>query len=218
MKRSIEITADGSATIYLPEIDEHYHSIKGALTESQHIYRDCALRHCTKNDIRVLEIGFGTGLNCIVTALEPNKKINYFTLELYPLQKETITAVGYAKLFDEIGEKLYISITDATWNESIEISTNFTINKLNIDFTNPNIELPTNIDVVYFDAFAPEKQPEMWSEDGFARIYACMATGGILTTYCAKGDIRRRLQSVGFTVERISGPKNGKREIIRATK
>ncbi|MEG0253058.1 MAG: SAM-dependent methyltransferase, partial [Muribaculaceae bacterium] len=148
MKRSIEITADGSATIYLPEIDEHYHSIKGALTESQHIYRDCALRHCTKNDIRILEIGFGTGLNCIVTALEPNKKINYFTLELYPLQKETITAVGYAKLFDEIGEKLYISITDATWNESIEISTNFTINKLNIDFTNPNIELPTNIDVV----------------------------------------------------------------------
>lgn len=218
MKRTIEITADGSATIYLPHMDEHYHSMKGALTESQHIYRDSALRNCKKNEVRILEIGFGTGLNSIVTALDTSKHITYYSLELYPLTIEMIDAVGYESIFDNHGKQLYRDIHNATWNEPVAISPTFTIAKLNADFTDTSTALPTDIDVVYFDAFAPEKQPEMWSIDCMTRIYACMAQGGILTTYCAKGEIRRLLQSVGFSVERIPGPKNGKREILRATK
>ncbi len=214
----IEITADGSATIYVPHLDEHYHSVKGALTESIHIFRDCAFLHHAnlgEQPLRVLEIGFGTGLNATVTAMVANqsRKAHYISLELYPVDIEMISKLNYNNL---INGELLMALHEAEWDVQQSITPYFTLEKRICDFTKS--PLPQNIDVVYFDAFAPEKQPEMWSEDLLARIYASMSTGGVLTTYCAKGEIRRRLQRVGFVVERLQGPPGGKREILRATK
>lgn len=213
----VEITADGSATIYVPHLDEHYHSVKGALTESLHIFRNCAfLYHSPSSQpLRVLEIGFGTGLNAVVTAMATTKdrKAHYISLELYPVEAQLIEKLNYGEMVDN---DLLMALHNAQWNAPQVISPTFTLEKLQCDFT--QCSLPHDIDVVYFDAFAPEKQPEMWDESLFKRIYDAMADGGILTTYCAKGEIRRRLQRVGFIVERLAGPPGGKREILRATK
>lgn len=215
----IEITADGSATLYVPHLDEHYHSVKGALTESLHIFRDCAFLHHPMSEesqcLRVLEIGFGTGLNAVVTAMAaaPSRQAHYISLELYPVECDVIEKLNYGAIVDN---KLLMSLHNAPWELPQQITSSFTLEKRKCDFT--RCELPKMIDVVYFDAFAPDKQPEMWSEELFMRIYDAMAPGGILTTYCAKGEIRRRLQRVGFIVERLPGPRGGKREILRATK
>lgn len=210
----IEITADGSPTIYIPEMEEHYHSIKGAVTESRHIFRDCGLLHHPKKEVRVLEIGFGTGLNAAISALCPEKVVDYLTLELYPLSEDMMLKAQEGSEHPELRAK----IREAEWSVRTQITPNFFITKIQTDFTNPDLPLPQNIDVVYFDAFAPEKQPEMWSDDCFKRVFDAMNSGGILTTYCAKGEIRRRLQATGFAVERLAGPPGGKREILRATK
>ena len=213
----VEITADGSATIYVPHLDEHYHSVKGALTESLHIFRNCAFLYHgpSSQPLRVLEIGFGTGLNAVVTAMATTKdrKAHYISLELYPVEAQLIEKLNYGEMVDN---DLLMALHQAQWNAPQVISPTFTLEKLQCDFT--QCSLPHDIDVVYFDAFAPEKQPEMWDESLFKRIYDSMADGGILTTYCAKGEIRRRLQRVGFIVERLAGPPGGKREILRATK
>lgn len=217
----VQHTEDGSATLFVPDMDEHYHSIKGAYTEALHIYRDCAYQHATERfptdgyPLRVLEIGFGTGLNTAVTAMAANAQhpVHYITLEKYPIAPSLVEELGYDSLVDA---QLFAAIHAAPWEEPTAITPYFTIEKHCCDLlTTP---LPGDIDIVYFDAFAPEKQPEMWSTDIFARIYQAMSSHSVLTTYCAKGAIRRMLQATGFTVERLAGPIGGKREILRATK
>lgn len=212
----VENTADGSATIFIPEMDEHYHSVKGALTEAQHIYRDCAFLHrCDGNPLRLLEVGFGTGLNATVTAMAATagRQVHYIGLEKYPVAPELLARLKYGEIVDE---RLFDAIHAAKWDVRTEITSDFTLTKLQTDYTTDM--LPTGIDVVYFDAFAPEKQPDMWTEEAFCRLYNAMSRGGVLTTYCAKGSVRRLLSAVGFVVERIAGPVGGKREILRATK
>lgn len=217
VETNIERTADGSATLYRADIDEHYHSVKGALTESLHVYIREGLLHRAKSGaeggLRVLEVGFGTGLNAALTASEACEalRVHYTSLELYPLDADTVAAMGYGA---EV--PLLEAVNRAEWDVEQAVGEYFTLHKRVADFLTD--ALPAGIDVVYFDAFAPEKQPEMWSEDCFRRIYNCMNEGGVLLTYCAKGAIRRLLASIGFTVERIAGPPGGKREILRATK
>lgn len=218
-KKVVETTADGSSTIYLPELDEHYHSVKGALTESRHVFVECGLKHCRKETVRVLEIGFGTGLNAVLTAIySKGLRIEYHTCELYPLSLREVEALGYRSVLSEEGTALLESVHKAEWETMVEICPGFSIKKILCDLTDSSVCLPQGVDVVYFDAFAPEKQPGMWTDGIFHRIYAAMEIGGILTTYCAKGEVRRRLQSVGFSVERLAGPPGGKREILRAVK
>ncbi len=215
----IEKTADGSCTIFLPEMNEHYHSIKGAITESNHIFIDKALRFHTKKDVNVLEIGFGTGLNAILTLLEAEnnkRKVHYTTIEKYPLEMDIIKSLNYISLVGEENISMFYNLHQCTWNEENNISHFFTINKINDDFT--DFRFNEQFDVVYFDAFAPEKQPEMWTQQLFDYIFSIMNKGGILTTYCAKGIVRRMLKTSGFKVERLPGPPNGKREILRAVK
>ena len=213
--REIEITNDGSATLYVKELDEHYHSVKGALTESEHIFRDCAFLYRSNGEqVRILEIGFGTGLNAVVTAMAANSEhpVHYISIEKYPVDSDTLSQLKYGEI---VNEKLYNDIINAEWNREVEITPFFTLEKIEGDYLIDN--LPSNIDVIYFDAFAPEKQPEMWSRKAFERLYATANLNAVLTTYCSKGVIRRMLSEIGFKVERIAGPPNGKREILRAT-
>lgn len=207
----IRSTADGSPTLYLPEMDEHYHSVKGALTESRHVYVDSALRHRAASlsagePLRLLEIGYGTGLNAALSEAAQCCRLHYISLELHPLEPESVPDYGVASLK---------AMNNAAWDTPVEISPVFTLEKRRADFLRAT--LPAGIDVVYFDAFAPEKQPEMWTVDSLRRVVDVMNPGAVLTTYCAKGSVRRMLQSLGLTVERLPGPPGGKREILRAT-
>ena len=215
----IQTTDDGVPTLYLPGLDEHYHSTKGALTEARHVYIDMALRARGKREISLLEVGFGTGLNAWLTLLEAQNQglcIRYTAFELYPLDPEVADRLDYPARIAPQQAPAFARLHRCEWDRPVEIDLNFTLLKRHADLTRTPVE--GLYDVVYFDAFAPEKQPEMWSEAIFRTLYDHLAPGGILTTYCAKGEIRRRLQAIGFTVERLPGPPHGKREILRASK
>lgn len=219
MNVSIERTADGSVTLFREDLDEHYHSVKGANAESAHVYVDLGWRQAAtgRKELRVFEVGFGTGLNAALTAMaaaQSEVPTHYFSAELFPLPPETANA--FAAQQPQQLCSLIEAVSAAEWDAAVAISDFFTLQKLHADFL--TMELSQNIDVVYFDAFAPEKQPEMWSEALFRKIYDAMTPGGVLTTYCAKGAIRRMLRDIGFEVERLAGPANGKREVLRATK
>lgn len=232
MERIIEQTEDGSTTLFVPELNEHYHSVKGARTESQHIFIDMGLKASAATLPHILEIGFGTGLNALLTletaGLE-QRPVHYTGIELYPLSWEEVNVLHYSD------NPLFKELHTAPWHKDVNITPYFTLHKIQRDVNKVmsdkqsamsdrlpvhHSSLTTNhyFDLVYFDAFAPEKQPEMWSEELFRHIYAAMNNNGILTTYCAKGIIRRLLQAIGFRVERLPGPPGGKREILRASK
>ena len=215
----IQPTDDGVPTLYLPGLDEHYHSTKGALTEARHVYIDMALRARGKREISLLEVGFGTGLNAWLTLLEAQNQglcIRYTAFELYPLDPEVADRLDYPARIAPQQAPAFARLHRCEWDRPVEIVLNFTLLKRHADLTRTPVE--GLYDVVYFDAFAPEKQPEMWSAAVVRTRHHHLAAGGILTTYCAKGEIRRRLQAIGFTVERLPGPPHGKREILRASK
>lgn len=210
----IQLTSDGSSTIYLPEMDEHYHSVNGAIQESTHVYISAGFNECRKTSITVLEMGFGTGLNALLTAIEAEKRhldITYITIEKFPLNEEIINQLNYS----DLDHSLFKAIHQAEWEKEIEISPHFHLRKVKIDFS--EYLFSENYDVVYYDAFAPDKQADVWSQDLFDKIFRQMNPNGILTTYCAKGAVRRMMKMAGFEVERIPGPP-GKREMLRARK
>lgn len=215
----LEKTADGSYTLYVPELDEHYHSVKGALTESQHIFIDMGLKHSPAPNPRILEIGFGTGLNAFLTLItsdEMGKNVHFTTIERYPLSEAIIRQLDYPSIINRGHEDDYFAIHQASWERDEKLTPYFTLHKIKADFT--RYQFKKGYDIIYFDAFAPEKQPEMWEQSLFDSLYEVLNEGGILTTYCAKGAVRRMLQTAGFTVKRLQGPPGGKREILRATK
>ncbi len=219
MKLVIEKTADGSPTLYREDIDEHYHSVKGALAESQHVYIEDGWRKASVafSPVRVFEVGFGSGLNAALTAsvaMEAEIPTEYYSVELYPLPKETTDLIS-SEFESKLRETMKF-VNQAPWEEAVDINPYFTLHKLEANLL--TMTFPADLNAVYFDAFAPEKQPEMWSEAVFQKLFDAMHPGGILTTYCAKGAIRRMLQGIGFLTERLPGPPGGKREILRATK
>jgi len=225
----IQFTADGSHTLYIPEIAEHYHSVNGAIQESLHVYIEAGLNethrhighidiHSKKQSINVLEFGFGTGLNAFLTIIEAEKrnlKINYTSIEKYPLPASITNQFNYPKEFPEKFQAYFTKIHACEWGNFVEISDNFQIKKIQTDFFDFKFE--DYFDVIFYDAFAPDKQPDVWSQDIFNKIFVHTNPNGILTTYCAKGNIRRMMQTAGFSVERIPGPL-GKREMLRARK
>ena len=218
MRRELQQTADGSHTLFIPEMDEHYHSVNGAVQESRHVFIEAGLHHQIKKDITVFEIGFGTGLNAYLTLLdaeENNREVNYYSIELYPLEVELVQTLNYGEVICPEKKGLFNALHAAPWNQPANISRHFILYKIQGD--NNSCKLPKGINLVYFDAFAPDKQPEMWNQEIFDRLYGHMAEGGILTTYCAKGVVRRMMQKAGYSVERIPGPP-GKREMLRAIK
>ena len=214
----IQLTADGSHTLYVPEIEEHYHSVNGAIQESLHVYINAGLNCCKKQTINVLEFGFGTGLNAFLTMIEAGKrksKINYTSIEKFPLPASVYNQLNYTKDFPSTFQQCFGKIHSCEWETFVEISDNFRIKKIPADFSDFKFE--DQYDVVFYDAFAPDKQPEVWSQDIFNKIFEHTNPNAILTTYCAKGHIRRMMQTAGFNVERIPGPP-GKREMLRARK
>ena len=217
----IEITEDGSHTLYVPALDKHYHSTHGALQESLHVYIEAGLKACTKNEIHLLEIGFGTGLNAFLSLLESesgNIKIIYHTVEKYPLSLEKVLALNYSSLIAPQYSDTFTLIHFSPWETPIEISSRFSLVKHRLDFSKPaQFDPQTRFDVVFYDAFAPDKQPEMWTLEVFEKIFALCSRDAIFTTYCAKGAVRRTLQTAGFVVERLPGPP-GKREMLRGRK
>jgi tRNA U34 5-methylaminomethyl-2-thiouridine-forming methyltransferase MnmC len=215
MQTELKVTEDGSHTLFVPGIDECYHSTHGAIQESRHIFIEAGLKQCLKKEISVLEIGFGTGLNAFLTLLESErrgKKVRYTSLELYPVEVEKALMLNYPNELAPDKKDLFEKLHSSPWNDETEITPGFLLNKIKTDFTGFVFE--NNFDVVYFDAFSPEKQPEMWSKVLFERIFTHCNSGAILTTYCAKGIVRRAMQEAGFMVERLQGPP-GKREILR---
>lgn len=185
--------------------------------ESRHVFIDAGLKLCKPKKLRILEVGFGTGLNAYLTFLEVEKyqlSIDYQTLECYPIAITTAAMLNYPALLTPDRTEAFQLMHAAPWDAVTQISESFKLEKREVDFTQCSFE--GNFDLIYFDAFSPEKQPEMWTEERFQLLYDHCNEGAVLTTYCAKGAVRRALQQAGFTVERIAGPP-GKREMLRAT-
>lgn len=217
------ITKDGSSSLYSPYFNEIYHSRNGAIEEAKYVYIDKALydfiqKNNSLKQIKLFEIGFGTGLNAwlaAIFALENNITINYTGIEKYPLNHSLLCELNFATFFPEY--KAYLTtIQNAAWNQSKAIHSYFICHKLNADIFeySPEIE---QYSVIFFDAFAPTHQPEIWSKSIFEKIYQMMHKNGILTTYCAKSTVRNTMIAVGFNIEKLPGPP-GKREMLRATK
>ena len=218
MQSELRFTEDGSHTLFVPAIDECYHSTHGAVQESRHIFIEAALKQCKKTEIRVLEIGFGTGLNAFLTLVEAEqsaKKIHYTSLEKYPVAVDNALLLNYPEEVKMDFRDAFELMHTFPWNEKVQITDNLSLEKIETDFT--QYQFTEMYDVVYFDAFSPEKQPEMWTEVLFKTLFLHCNTGAILTTYCAKGVVRRAMQAAGFEVERLAGPP-GKREILRGLK
>jgi tRNA U34 5-methylaminomethyl-2-thiouridine-forming methyltransferase MnmC len=214
----IILTADGSHTLYVPEMNEHYHSIHGAIQESQFIFINNGYDFCKADPLKILEIGFGTGLNAFLTALKScsgKKKVHYTSVEKYPLSKEITTSLNYPCFTGEETRELFERIHSSPWNTEVSICYNFIMNKIKGDASD---YIPAGeYDLIYFDAFGPDKQPEMWTAEVFKRISAFTRDNGIFVTYSAKGEVKRNLRGSGFTVTLLPGPP-GKRQIIRACK
>ncbi len=214
----IQFTSDSSHTLYIPEMEEHYHSVNGAVQESLHVYIEAGLNQCRKKTINVLEFGFGTGLNAFLTIFEAEKrnlKVNYATIEKYPLPASVTNQLNYAEGFSEKFHTYFKEIHNCEWESFVKITDHFQIKKIRSDFS--EFVFDDNYDVVFYDAFAPDKQSDVWSQEIFNKIFQHTNPEGILTTYCAKGNIRRMMQAAGFQTERIPGPP-GKREMLWARK
>jgi tRNA U34 5-methylaminomethyl-2-thiouridine-forming methyltransferase MnmC len=218
-KGKIELTLskDGSHTLFVPELKEHYHSVNGALQESMHVFIEAGLKQLIADKINVLEFGFGTGLNAFLTAIHgKEKEIHYHSMEKYPVDPEMLTQLNYGEFYEGKFQQLFTKIHQCNWEIETQINEQFFILKQQCDFKKVQIE-PLRFHLIYFDAFAPDIQPALWSKDIFQNAYNALVPGGILTTYCAKGVVRRIMQDVGFKVDRLPGPP-GKREMLRAIK
>lgn len=213
----IRITADGSLSLYRPDLDEGYHSRHGAIQESRHVFITAGLEywyalHPEATEIRVFEVGFGTGLNALLTwawAREHQLRVRYIAVERYPLPEKIWKQLQYAVGEPRDFEALHL----AAWEQAVQLDSNFVLVKYVADLL--KLQLDKQLDVIYYDAFAPEKQPELWDLEVFRKMFEFQRPGGVLVTYCSKGQVRRNMQAAGYRVERIPGPP-GKRQMLRA--
>jgi tRNA U34 5-methylaminomethyl-2-thiouridine-forming methyltransferase MnmC len=214
----IVLTGDGSHTIYIPELDEHYHSVNGAVQESEFIFIKEGFDYCRQDPVNIFEVGFGTGLNALLTALragEEDRNVFYTAVEKYPLDRNIISSLNYPEFTHRDSSKLFELIHSSEWGSKVSITRNFNLMKIKGDLQTDPFGGPYNL--IYFDAFGPDKQPGMWTRDIFSKISLATLKNGVFVTYSAKGDVRRNLIDAGFSVTLLPGPP-GKRQIIRAIK
>ena len=220
MKREIIITKDGSSTINLPEINEQYHSKNGSIEEAYHVYIKYGLGEFKSSEkVTIMEAGFGTGLNAFITFLEhfnSSQIIDYVGVEAYPVNQEEMLQLNYVSILK--AEKHYAVFKEmhtCNWEEKITFTNRFSLTKRKLMFQ--EITEKDTYNLIYFDAFGARVQPELWTENIFKSMYHALKKNGVLVTYSAKGSVRRAMQAVGFTVERLPGAA-GKREMLRAIK
>lgn len=219
--RHLVLTKDGSPTLFVPELDEHYHSIHGALQESLHVFINAGLQFLLDKglkSINVFEVGFGTGLNALLSndfAQQNNINIHYESLEDYPLALEEASVISDSLELTEDQKNFFQSMHEAVWNKPVQLNEHFSLHKRQEKLQ--EYKISNSADVIFFDAFAPSAQPQLWEEAIFQKMYEQLKLNGILVTYCAKGVVKRRLKACGFEVEAIPGPP-GKREMTRALK
>lgn len=216
MKREVKSTHDGSKTLYVPELDEHYHSIHGARQESEHVFIQWGLKQVTDvSSLSILEVGFGTGLNALLTLIsKPNdQRVHYVGLEPFPVEEDLLKE--YSVMFSPEEQELFDLLHQAEWNKSVSIKSNFQLEKVNVKLE--NYTAFEQFDLIYFDAFGPRAQAELWVLSIFEMMYRLTRKGGRLVTYCAKGQVKRDLKQAGFMVSSVPGPP-GKREMTIATK
>lgn len=217
MKTKTIETEDGSHSLYVEELDEHYHSTKGAIQESRHVFIQAGLHYTKVNPVNILEIGFGTGLNALLSILyaeEHSCAINYTAIEKYPLNAQIAAELNYARLTGD-QNNYFENIHNTAWGTFQPVAPFFNLKKTEADM--PAWHSQDTFDLIFFDAFGPDKQPEMWSQSILNKMYSTLKENGILVTYSAKGLVRRRLQAAGFNVEKIPGPP-GKHHMTRAVK
>ena len=218
MKSEIVRTLDGSDTLYNSQVDDHYHSINGAIGESKHIFISAGLLSLEKDVLSVFELGFGTGLNALLTAFEAGKNnliIHYSSIEKYPLDNKLAARLNYPGIIGGDSGVIYNKIIEAPWDVETAISPNFYLEKIKGGIEEFITE--KMFDLVYFDAFGPEKQPEMWSGEIISKISSMMKPASVFVTYSSRGELKRLLKSLNFTVKHLPGPP-GKREFTRAIK
>jgi tRNA U34 5-methylaminomethyl-2-thiouridine-forming methyltransferase MnmC len=221
MKRILQLTSDGSHTLAVPEMQVTYHSIHGAIQESTHVFINAGLRPLSHRSetMNIFEMGFGSGLNALLTlqhAIKHDQKIFYYAVELFPLRREEFSDLNYSsQLQDGTLQHYFELMHESEWEKDIQIHPLFVLHKTNQSLL--DLEPGLSFDLIFFDAFAPRAQPELWTEEVFRKMFNSLVNNGVLVTYCSKGAVRRSMLAVGFTVEKLQGPP-GKREMIRATK
>ncbi|WP_293892949.1 tRNA (5-methylaminomethyl-2-thiouridine)(34)-methyltransferase MnmD [Flavobacterium sp.] len=218
MKREIVQTRDGSTTIHLPEWNESYHSKHGAIQEAYHVFIKNGLSLFKSKPVSVLEIGFGTGLNCFITYFESkknNQHIDYVGVEAYPVITEEAMQMNYPKEISGSDAAIFTIMHECSWEQKHALSDHFTLTKRKQFFQDINDELA--FDLIYFDAFGFRVQPELWSETIFENMFKALKPNGVLVTYACRSSIKNAMLSAGFSVEKLPGAP-GKREMLRATK
>ena len=219
MKREIIVTHDGSTTIHLTDWDENYHSKHGAIQEALHVFIKNGLSLFSQRPVSILEIGFGTGLNAFITFLESkklNQTIDYTGVEAYPIAPDEVLQMNYVTELDaEANRSVFEKMHECEWENKVVFDSEFSLTKRKQFFN--EIDDVEKFDLIYFDAFGYRVQPELWSTEIFQRMYNALKPGGVLVTYAARGVVKRSMQEVGFTVEKLQGPP-GKREMMRAVK
>jgi len=217
MTNKLVITNDGSHSIFNPEVNETYHSKHGAIVEAEYVFIKNGLLAENKKQFNILEVGFGTGLNALLTAQKAQQKkiaVNYHGIELHPVPKESYSQLNFTELIGEEKSKL-LQLHECKWEKEYTINNFFKLTKNEIDLENYTSK--TKFDVIYFDAFSPEKQPELWTDIIFKKMHDYLKEDGFLVTYCAKGIVKRTMKAVGFEIVVLDGPP-GKRQMTRGNK
>lgn len=215
------ITDDGSHTLYKPDMDEHYHSVYGALTESMHVFIQSGFNIFHDSErISIFEVGFGTGLNALLTCMmseQQQKNVRYVSIEKYPLDSSITSQLNYPLMLEQwpAAEEVFKSLHDAEWNRAVDILPGFALHKICADIL--DYHPSQSFDLIFFDAFAPQKQSGIWTEEVFRTFFNTLSDGGILVSFCVSGMVKRMMKSAGFTIEKLPGPP-GKREILRGLK
>lgn len=223
MMPQLILTADGSHSIVAPALEATYHSIHGAIQESRKVFIESGLQYWNTMHhhapVNILDMGFGTGLNALLSfahAARQPQALFFETIEQYPLTEDIFGQLNYCEQLQQPGwQSDFLRMHRCEWNRTIDFPHHFKLRKINMNLTAYQPDRLFN--VIYFDAFAPEKQPELWTEAIFQKLYDCLLPGGVLTTYCSKSIVRKAMQNAGFRVEKIPGPPH-KREIVRAVK